>query len=110
MSLILDSLYCTVLVRSTHTIELFLFHMTLTVHYSLESLQKLFHILYRYLLAEIIYENEKLNDTTLTSTILYRAIKDAIGMLYGDYGLSCIASSLTGTVKLKDFVILNRRV
>ncbi|EDV23545.1 uncharacterized protein TRIADDRAFT_27469, partial [Trichoplax adhaerens] len=50
----------------------------------------------RYLLTEIIYEDEKLADSMLTGAILYRAIKEAIGMLYGDYGLSCITSSLTG--------------
>jgi RNase P/RNase MRP subunit POP5 len=49
----------------------------------------------RYFLVELIFE-DGLTDESFNSQQLVRAIKDAMQLFHGDYGLGCVLSSLTG--------------
>ena len=60
----------------------------------------------RYALVEFVFEDGKIDDG-LTAQVVSKAIRDAIEMLHGDYGIGCTLSSLAGSASLLSLLSLS---
>ncbi|CAG8839482.1 13846_t:CDS:2, partial [Gigaspora margarita] len=63
---------------------------------------KMVRLKHRWILFETLFENTSHQDTSidpLTSHDIYITVKESIQLNFGDYGRGCTYSSLNGTIK-----------
>ncbi|PVD36832.1 hypothetical protein C0Q70_03822 [Pomacea canaliculata] len=64
----------------------------------------------RYLLAEINFADGRKTKRDLKTEVVYRSVRDALQLAFGDYGMGVLKSSLVGTIRAcQKFLIRHHR-